>query len=129
MPSLKNQKAVSNLSSSGYRRIRRRVQRTVRNPSPTIFGVIRSVRPHIRLVRTQSAGVNGEIVRLHLLVDYIPTPEEDPTLLKNEEYYSVPPLVRVGYGISYFGLAAFLIFMLAVIGQAPIQPPRGKLLP
>jgi Zn-dependent protease len=77
----------------------------------------------IRLVRTQPAGVNGEIVRLHLLVDYVPSPEEDPTLLKSQEYYSVPPRVRLGYGIAYFGLAAFLIFMLALLGQAPMQPP------
>lgn len=78
----------------------------------------------IRLVRTQPAGVNGEIVRLHLLVDYIPSPEEDPTLLKSEDYYSVSPLTRLVFGIAYFGLAAFLIFMLAVVGQGPIQPPR-----
>lgn len=76
----------------------------------------------IRLVRTQPAGIDGEIVRLHLLVDYIPSIEEDPTLLKNQEYYSVPPLTRVGYGIAYFGLAAFLLFMLALLGQAPMQP-------
>ncbi len=77
----------------------------------------------VRLVRTQPAGVNGEMVRLHLLVDYIPAPEEDPGLLKSEEYYSVPPLTRLGYGIAYFGLAVFLIIMLAMLGQAPMQPP------
>lgn len=77
----------------------------------------------VRLARTQPAGTDGEMVRLHLLVDYVPSPEEDPGLLKSEEYYSVPPLTRLGYGIAYFGLAAFLIFMLAVLGQAPMQPP------
>jgi len=77
----------------------------------------------IRLVRTHPAGTDGELLRLHLLVDYVPSPEEDPTLLKSREYYSVPPLTRMGYGIAYFGLAAFLLFMLALIGQAPVQPP------
>lgn len=41
---------------------------------------------------------------------------------ESEQYYEVPTRARLGYSVAYFGLAAYLLFMLWVVGsvEAPV---------
>ncbi len=72
----------------------------------------------VRLTHTDRIVEEGSThLLLHLEVHYTPLPEEDSSLRKNQQYYEVPPWTRFFYGIAYFGLAAFLVYMMIVTGE------------
>ncbi len=72
----------------------------------------------VRLTHTDRKVEEGSShLLLHLEVHYTPSPEEDSSLRKNQQYYKVPPWTRFFYGIAYFGLAAFLVYMMILAGE------------
>lgn len=78
----------------------------------------------VRLIRTVTEETEqGSRVRMTLEARYVRGAEE--RMLRNdEEYYSVTPGTRLGYGLAYLGLASFLVFMLLVLGRLSFAGPQ-----
>jgi Zn-dependent protease len=50
-------------------------------------------------------------------------PEHRSTMMQSEAYYQVPSSTRWVYGLSYFGLAAFLVWMMSITYSLFTPPP------
>ncbi|WP_241154334.1 site-2 protease family protein [Staphylospora marina] len=72
-----------------------------------------------KLVRTFAPGPEESEVRMVVEIEAIP--ESIGGIRKDKRYYQVPARLRWGFGLAYFGLAAFLAWMLTLIGNLPIQ--------
>lgn len=72
----------------------------------------------IRLVQTDQVKdrEGKDYVRMRLEGEYEPGVEES-MLRRDQEYYQVSPRTRFLFGFAYLGLAAFLIYMLFLMGQ------------
>ncbi|WP_052330078.1 site-2 protease family protein [Thermicanus aegyptius] len=74
--------------------------------------------PHGEIVEVKMKGIkqaNEEALYIPLMIRYIPN--EDSYFLKKPEYYKVPALQRLFYGISYFGLAGALGWLIYLTYQ------------
>lgn len=66
----------------------------------------------VQLLEThQGSGEEGGSIQLKLLLTYLPGAEEG-LLRKDAAYYQVSARTRFGYGLVYFGLGAFLVYMV-----------------
>ncbi|MFC7442707.1 site-2 protease family protein [Laceyella putida] len=54
------------------------------------------------------------------------TPERVGAIAQDEKYYSVSPKKRWAYGVAYFGLIAFLGYMVYLMGQTPLAQMGGS---
>ncbi len=58
----------------------------------------------------------GDMIKLRIKIAYTPDPLQQT--IKDTRYYQVPLRTRLIYGISYFGLAGLLGFLLLVVYQS-----------
>ncbi|MDR6227006.1 site-2 protease family protein [Desmospora profundinema] len=66
----------------------------------------------VRLMETRvEEEETGPSVHMELQLTYVPG-EEEGFLRKDEAYYNVKARTRFGYGLVYFGLGAFLLYMV-----------------
>ncbi|BCJ88417.1 site-2 protease family protein [Effusibacillus dendaii] len=63
---------------------------------------------------------------MRLRVQYAPYPEYRSALIREDAYYKVTPVTRIGYGIAYFGLAGLLGWLMRFTAVAvTAAPPVG----
>jgi Zn-dependent protease len=77
----------------------------------------------VHQVKLQTTKVIGDTVECTLNVNFQLYPEKSSGMIQDEDYYQVPVKTRWIYGVSYFALAAFLMWMMSITFSLFTPPP------
>lgn len=83
-------------------------------------GVIGKLQFPGEVARVELVRTIRDIQPIHMYVEIHGRLGKIGGIQSNEEYYRVPTKVRWGYGLAYFALIGFLLFMMHVVGQAKL---------
>ncbi len=91
-------------------------------PGLGFLGDVEMERGEVRGAYVSKASAKDEHVQFEVTMVYKPYPEYQIGAIREDSYYQVSPRTRLLFGISYFGLAAFLVVMMIQVGRMIMGP-------
>lgn len=91
-------------------------------PGLGYLGEVEMDRGKVIGAHVSQASAKDDQVQFEITMIYHPYPEYQTGAIREDSYYQVSPRTRLLFGVTYFGLAAFLIVMMIQVGRMIMGP-------